>query len=112
MRPLHFKHPLENDLLASFCGESAPSNSIFTGTAGDGKSHLCGRVWHALGGGADQWAADDVYFQLHSTVAGRPVPVHVIRDLTALLDEDPRTRDASKGALLDRLSTLLFEPDA
>lgn len=112
VKPIYFKHPLEDELLEVFSGESLPRNAILTGTAGDGKSHLCGRVWHALGGGADEWAADDVYFRLRTTLADRSLLVHVIRDLTALPDEDPDGRYQTKADLLDHLSSLLFDADA
>lgn len=112
VRPISFKHPLEDELLAAFDTEASPQNAILTGTAGDGKSHLCGRVWHTLGGSDEEWATDEVYFQLHSTASGRPTLVHVIRDLTALPDKDPKGRYTTKGGLLEHLSTILFNPTA
>lgn len=112
VQPITFKHPREDELLATLGGESLPRNAILTGTAGDGKSHLCGRIWQALDGRADHWASDNVYFRLQTTVADCPVLVHVIRDLTALPDADPDGRYETKTALLDRLSALLFNPIA
>ena len=112
VHPISFKHPLEEDLLAVFDSETLPQNAVLTGTAGDGKSHLCGRVWQALGGSSEEWATDEVYFQLHSTAGGQPTLVHVIRDLTALPDKDPKGRYTTKAALLEHLSTILFDPTA
>jgi hypothetical protein len=83
---------------------------VLTGTAGDGKSHLCGRVWEALGGDAGTWALDDVYFRLEVMISGLHRTLHVVRDLTALPDRDPAARYDSKAALLVRLSDALFEP--
>ena len=51
--PITFDHPMERALMATLSDD--PSNLgavVLTGTAGDGKSHLCGRVWRALGGDA------------------------------------------------------------
>ena len=104
--------PLEDQLVAAFSTETLPQNTVLTGTAGDGKSHLCGRIWQALGGSADEWETDEVYFQLHSTARGQPTHVHVIRDLTALPDKDPKGRYTTKAALLEHLSTILFDPTA
>ena len=112
VQPISFKHPLQNELLAAFHTETLPQNVVLTGTAGDGKSHLCGRVWQALGGSAEEWATDEVYHQLHSTAGDQPSLVHVIRDLTALPDKDPKGRYSTKAALLEHLSTILFDPTA
>ena len=112
VQPISFKHPLEDRLLAAFNTETLPQNSVLTGTAGDGKSRLCGRIWQALGGSADEWATDEVYCQLHSTAGGQPALAHVIRDLTALPDKDSKGRYATKAALLEHLSTILFDPNA
>jgi len=112
VRPISFKHPREDEVLAAFDTQTSPQSAILTGTAGDGKSHLCGRVWQALGGSAEEWATDEVYFQLPSTVGGQPTLVHVIRDLTALPDKDPKGRYTTKAALLEHLSTILFNPTA
>ena len=112
VRPISFQHPLQVDLLALFDKEALPQCAVLTGTAGDGKSHLCGRIWEALGGSAEEWAADEVYFQLHTTVGGQHTLVHVIRDLTALPDKDPKGRYTTKAALLEHLSTILFDPNA
>ena len=110
VRPIAFQHPRQAELLALFDRDASPQCVVLTGTAGDGKSHLCGCIWEALGGSAEEWAADEVYFQLHTTVGGKPTRVHVIRDLTALPDKDPKGRYTTKAALLERLSTILFDP--
>ncbi len=112
VQPISFKHPLEDELLATFNTETVPQNVVLTGTAGDGKSHLCGRIWHRLGGSAQEWDTDEVYCQLHSTVGGQPTLVHFLRDLTALPDKDPKGRYTTKTDLLEHLSTILFNPAA
>ena len=111
MTPITFQHPLDEEVLAAvFSREDASGAVVLTGTAGDGKSHLCWRVWETLGGSADQWATDNIYFQLPIVIGQQPITLHVIRDLTALPDEDPDGRYQSKAALLKALSTALFEP--
>ena len=112
VHPISFKHPLEDQLLAAFNTETLPQSVILTGTAGDGKSRLCGRVWQALDGNAEEWATDEVYCQLHSIKGDQPTLVHVIRDLTALPEKDPKGRYTTKVALLEHLSTILFDPTA
>ena len=105
VQPITFKHPFEDQLLATFDIEISPQNVVLTGTTGDGKSHLYGRIWQALGGTAEEWATDEVYYQLHSTSSGQPARVHVIRDLAAPPDTDPKGRYTTKAALLEHLST-------
>ena len=112
VRPLSFKHPFEDGLHETFDTETIPQNVVLTGTAGDGKSHLCGRIWHRLGGSAEEWDTDEVYCLLHCTIGGQPTLVHFLRDLTALPDRDPKGRYTTKTSLLEHLSTILFDPAA
>ncbi len=112
VRQLHFKHPIEDALLGLFGPHaSAPCSVILTGTAGDGKSNLCGKIWTALGGSASEWDTQEVYFQITADIAGQAVQVHVIRDLTGLPNIDDEGRYASKNELLEHLSKLLFSTD-
>src|SRR5581483_5175444 len=49
--PIVFLHPLEDEVLSLFrAGSPHPSSIILTGTAGDGKTHLCRKIWHEIGG--------------------------------------------------------------
>ncbi len=51
--PLLFDHPALPEVVSSFDRTSTdPVTVILTGTAGDGKTHLCRCVWEQLGGGA------------------------------------------------------------
>ena len=110
--PILFTHPLQDKLLRVFGKDASPQNAVLTGTAGDGKSHLCGHVWRALGGSTEEWRTDEVYFQLQSSVGGQSTLVHVIRDLTALPDKDKKGRYETKAAFLENLSTILFDTNA
>ncbi len=112
IRPLAFTHPVEAEVLAPF-GSSAdrPRSVILTGTAGDGKSHLCGKIWAALGGAEGDWGSDDVYHTRAITLAGRTVTVHVIRDLTAMPSSDPHGRYVNKAELLTTFCKSLYAPE-
>ena len=112
VRPISFVHPVEEEVLSLFGPEVArPVSVVLTGTAGDGKSNLCGKIWSRLGGDEARWESDDVYHTLTVPIAGRIVTVQVLRDLTAMPMVDPSGRYADKNALLERFSELLFEPD-
>lgn len=112
IRPLAFVHPVEQDVLAQFNPERQDRRSvILTGTAGDGKSHLCGKIWALLGGSEAQWSSDDVYHSLDIPTSGGTLTVHVIRDLTALPPQDVKGRYADKAELLTRFCDCLCEPD-
>jgi len=101
VNPIRFTHPLEADVLDTFrTTVTCPSSAILTGTAGDGKSHLCGKVWELIGGDAEEWASDEVYYTHEAVVGGRTVQVHIIRDLTALPQYDEKQRYVSRPDLL------------
>src|SRR5215204_1610281 len=64
VQPVTFKHPLEEEFIGLFEGTGKePTCVVLTGTAGDGKSHLCGRLWQTLGGSAETWSSDGTYFE-------------------------------------------------
>lgn len=109
---LFFTHPIEKQLLGLFePTASVPTSVILTGTAGDGKSNLCGKVWHQLGGDAAEWDSPEIYFQITANIGGRQILVHMVRDLTGLPPTDDRGRYASKDELLQRLSSILFSSE-
>ncbi|TMQ12943.1 MAG: hypothetical protein E6J91_19865 [Deltaproteobacteria bacterium] len=109
---LFFTHPIEKQLLGLFePTASVPTSVILTGTAGDGKSNLCGKVWHQLGGDAAEWDSPEIYFQITASIGGRQILVHMVRDLTGLPPTDDRGRYASKDELLQRLSSILFSSE-
>lgn len=113
IRPLAFVHPVEQDVLAQFGPQQQERRSVvLTGTAGDGKSHLCGKIWTLLGGSESQWSSDDVYHTLDIPAGGGTLTVHVIRDLTALPPHDATGRYVDKAELLTRFCDCLCEPDS
>src|SRR5690348_11870307 len=49
--PIEFEHPMQDLLLRCFDERAVdPVSVILTGTAGDGKTHLCRKVWARLNG--------------------------------------------------------------
>jgi len=76
---------------------SAPSNVILTGTAGDGKTFHCRRVWEELGGSAQAWAEGQKVISLQLP-AGRSLTI--IKDLSELTDGE-------KQAIMPDLSAAL-----
>lgn len=113
LSPLLFKHPIEDELLALFSPSSqSPTSVILTGTAGDGKTHLCRKVWIQLGGAADQWESDDVYFYINANIAGKETTVHIVRDLTGLPETGKTGGFMTKTALLEFFSYTIFDESA
>lgn len=85
-----FEHPFEAAVMRCFDLRTGFQGSvILTGTAGDGKTFLCGRVWEHLGGNAEVWAGQephcqhDVHLPADSLGGARTVRLHVLRDLSA-----------------------------
>lgn len=111
VRPISFQHPVEKAMLEALSGDADRARSlILTGTAGDGKSRLCGQAWRALGGDEVRWSSDDVYYETTAMVAGRERAISLIRDLT-------KVKGGSFGdyvdreALLTAVSEALLDPD-
>lgn len=113
--PITFDHPLTERLSSCFDPSSDNLNSvILTGAAGDGKTHLCRKVWEKLGGDLEAWASDDPYVRTtisHSRIG--KIQVHIIRDLSAWVPQQGMAWPASKESLILRFCNLVFkiEPD-
>ena len=113
LSPLLFEHPIEGELLALFSPSAQSATSvILTGTAGDGKTHLCRKVWIQLGGDADRWESDDVYFFINANIAGEETTVHIVRDLTGLPETGKTGGFMTKTALLEFFSYTIFDESA
>lgn len=112
VRPIDFPHPIESELLALLSPSSELATSIvLTGTAGDGKSRLCGKAWSALQGDEASWASDEIYHEAVADIAGRQRTVGVVRDLTGLPASGPHGPYPDKSALLAAISRSFFESD-
>jgi hypothetical protein len=109
--PISFKHPAQDDVLACFdWGKVLPISVILTGTAGDGKTHLCRQVWEALGGDVEAWAADNPHLNMQvidSTQCKRTL--HVIRDLSGWAPQQGLKWEPEKEQLLQRFCASLFD---
>jgi hypothetical protein len=100
-----FEHPFEKPVMDCFdLNKGFEASVILTGTAGDGKTFLCGRVWEQLGGDAEIWAGQETHcqheVQLPADTGGvaRKIRLHVLRDLSAWVpvqgaDWPPEKRD-------------------
>ena len=106
MLPIVFHHPFHNklmDLARQLPGTSLPV--ILTGTAGDGKTHLCRLAWNELGGNEIEWGKDDPHLGLSCGTRS----VHFIRDLSAWVPQQGQEWPAEKAALLDQMCRALFD---
>lgn len=77
-----FKHPFEDRVLLNFDAGRLNRSVVLTGTAGDGKTFLCGRVWEHVGGGESDWAGERPYLPFKMSLGDRTVTLHVLRDLS------------------------------
>jgi hypothetical protein len=106
--PISFEHPAAEEVLDSIAGV-APVSVILTGTAGDGKTHLCGQVWEKLHGSAQAWQSKEPY--LSTPIPGSSSTLHVVRDLSAWVPQQGAAWEAGPQELLERFSATLFPAD-
>lgn len=124
VEPISFEHPAQGEVVGCFDQSTPdPVSVILTGTAGDGKTHLCRQVWQNLGGDPNYWASDDPYLKLkfaypkdrdrwptsHDASLFRQVTIHFIRDLSGWAPQQGLAWEPEKEALLQRLCTSLFD---
>lgn len=107
MTPIAFPHPRFKEVLNCLTGPTLVS-VILTGTAGDGKTHLCSKVWEQLQGDAVTWSSNNPYISL---VLPSGATLHVIRDLSAWVPQQGAEWDAVGMDLLEAFSSSLFEPN-
>jgi hypothetical protein len=125
--PIDFEHPYQKRIADSFNqGTADPVSVILTGTAGDGKTHLCRQVWKALNGKDEDWASDNPYLTVcfhypkdrtnwpDSPEASlyRPVTIHFIRDLSGWAPQQGAEWEPEKEALLQRFCHSLLNAEA
>lgn len=127
IQPIDFEHPQQEEIVNCFnqCTPD-PISVILTGTAGDGKTHLCRQVWKMLNGDDEGWASDNPYLtvQFHypkdrSTWPDaddanlyRLVKIHFIRDLSGWAPQQGAEWESEKEELLQRFCQSLFDPQA
>lgn len=110
--PIVFEHPFHATVLGCYANAASVSSVILTGTAGDGKTHLCRQVWAALGGAQAAWSSNDPYLSLSWTAPGgsQEFKVHCIRDLSAWAPQQGLEWDPDKVAILQAFCRSIFEP--
>jgi hypothetical protein len=127
IQPIEFEHPTQEAIVNCF-NQSTPDpvSVILTGTAGDGKTHLCRQVWKTLNGNDEAWASDSPYLmiQFHypkdrttwpdveDMSLYRSVRIHFIRDLSGWAPQQGAEWEPEKEELLQRFCQSIFDPDA
>ncbi len=125
--PVEFTHPKQIEIVNCFNQATAdPVSVILTGTAGDGKTHLCRQVWKALDGNDEDWGSDSPYLttKFHypkdrktwpesgDVILYRSVTIHFIRDLSGWAPQQGAEWESDKEELLQAFCRSLFHPDA
>ena len=112
IRPVTFVHPLHDDVLRCFVAGEISTSVILTGTAGDGKSHLCREVWEALKGDNSLWNSNDPHLKIqidhHPKVQGT---LHILRDLSAWVPQRNTEWSSDKAALLQQFCRSVYDSE-
>jgi hypothetical protein len=125
--PIVFEHPAHFEIVNCFNQATTdPVSVILTGTAGDGKTHLCRQVWKALKGDDTEWASDNPYLTIEFHYPKdkkswpdtddrdlyRPVKIHFIRDLSGWAPQQGAEWDPEKEELLQKFSRSVFDGES
>ena len=125
--PIDFEHPYQVRIVNCFNQTTAdPVSVILTGTAGDGKTHLCRQVWKTLKGNDDEWASDSPFLTIKAQypkdrttwpdskdrILYRSVKIHFIRDLSGWAPQQGADWEPDKEELLQKFCHSLFNTDA
>lgn len=112
IRPISFEHPQQQEVMGCFAPGAEAMSVILTGTAGDGKTHLCRQVWQRVSGGGDDRGLDDAYVNTSFDRSnGRVLTLHIIKDLSEWAPPPGAEWDPAKEELLQLFSRSLFEPE-
>ena len=85
---IHIDPARLDDLRSNF--ESAtPRNVILTGTAGDGKTYHCRRIWEHFGGNSEKWMAGEKMVSLPLPASGKTITI--VKDLSELTQSEKDT---------------------
>lgn len=125
--PIDFEHPTQVEIVNCFNQATPdPVSVILTGTAGDGKTHLCRQVWKTLKGDDEAWASDSPYLtiQFHypkdrktwpdveEKSLYRSVKIHFIRDLSGWAPQQGAEWEPEKEELLQKFCQSIFDSEA
>jgi len=82
---IHIDPARLNEVRSNF--ESAtPRNVILTGTAGDGKTYHCRRIWEHFGGDPEKWKAGEKIVSLPLPASGKTITI--VKDLSELTQSE------------------------
>jgi hypothetical protein len=125
--PIEFEHPMQDRVLQCFDHRTTdPVSVILTGTAGDGKTHLCRQVWKILKGDDKAWDSDNPHLSLEfsypkdrriwpeSDKPGlyRSVKIHFLRDLSGWAPQGGSEWEPAKEALLFKFCRSILTADS
>lgn len=110
--PIIFEHPTQGDVLSCFKQGAEPRSVILTGTAGDGKTHLCRQVWQKVSSDGQARGLDEPYVRGELSYSDtRKLTVHIIKDLSEWAPQPGAAWEPEKEDLLQRFCRSLFEPE-
>ena len=126
IQTIDFEHPLQTEIANCFnLASPDPVSVILTGTAGDGKTHLCRQVWKTLKGDDEAWASDNPYLTIQFDYPKdrkvwpdvedmslyRSVKIHFIRDLSGGAPQQGLEWEPEKEELLQSFCKSIFDPE-
>jgi hypothetical protein len=119
--PIEFEHPYQVRVLQCFQEATNLTSVILTGTAGDGKTHLCRKVWESLNGTDEEWASNSPCLTIQyrymsesqppdgsERTPERVVTIHFIRDLSGWAPQQGTEWEPDKERLLARFCESIF----
>jgi len=112
LRPIIFDHPDQAEVFSCFSLGSKPTSVILTGTAGDGKTHLCRQVWQRITGNHDVQGLDEPYLTTTLTYSPeRNLTLHIIKDLSEWAPQPGAEWEPAKEEILQRFCRSLFDAE-
>lgn len=105
---LRFPHPLQAKVFDSIDPSMGVlTNLVLTGTAGDGKTWLCYRLWEKCGGDITQLNEGLSYRRLNVETPSGPATIHFIFDLSGLAPDKDQPWEPGRLNLLKQLASSL-----
>lgn len=109
IRPISFERPQEKEIFDCFDPARQLASVILTGTAGDGKTHLCRSVWQRLHGREAELSDDYVSTEIDHV--DETYILHVIKDLSEWAPQQGAEWDEGKQELMQTFCRSLYEPN-